>query len=290
MKVSELQAFNLVHKFDIICIPKTHPDSSISKDYNAFSIAGYSMIRADHPSNTKRGGVCIYYNEKVSGRQMNNINLPECLECESFIGKKKGYVITLYLSPSQSQGEFENFLLPLESLIGKIRNQDPAFAILLGDFNARSKSWWVYNITNSEGTQIESVNSLYGFSQLISEPTHILQNSSSCIDLILTDQPNLEINSGVKLSLHKNCHHQITYAKLNLQIMPPPPYQRLVWDYKNFNVNSIQKAFNMIDWNKLFSNANVEKQVNILNDTLFNIFQTLLNVKSLQLMSRIHHG
>ena len=28
----------------------------------------------------------------------------------------------------------------------------------------------------------------------------------------------------------------------------------------------------MIDWNKLLSNANVEKQVNILNDLLFNIF------------------
>ena len=28
----------------------------------------------------------------------------------------------------------------------------------------------------------------------------------------------------------------------------------------------------MIDWNKLFSNANVEKHVNILNDTLFKIF------------------
>ena len=32
----------------------------------------------------------------------------------------------------------------------------------------------------------------------------------------------------------------------------------------------------MIDWNKLFSNANVEKQVNILNDTLFNIFSNFV--------------
>ena len=50
-----------------------------------------------------------------------------------------------------------------------------------------------------------------------------------------------------------------------------PPYQSPVQDYKNTNVNSIQKALNIIDWNKFLSNANVEKQVNILNDTLFNI-------------------
>ena len=49
-------------------------------------------------------------------------------------------MITLYCSPSQSQGEFEHFLLSLENHLGNIRNKDPAFEILLGDFNARSKS------------------------------------------------------------------------------------------------------------------------------------------------------
>ena len=139
LKVSQLQAFNLVHKFDILCISETHLDSSVSKDDKAFSIEGYSVIRADHPSNTKRGGVCIYYNDKISVRQMSNISLPECLACEIVIGKKKGYVITLYRSPSQNQGDFQHFLLSLENLLGNVRNQDPAFTILLGDFYARSK-------------------------------------------------------------------------------------------------------------------------------------------------------
>ena len=68
----------------------------VSKDDNALSIEGYSIIRADHPSNTntKRGGVCIYYNDKISVRQMSNGNLPECLACETVTGKRKGYVIT----------------------------------------------------------------------------------------------------------------------------------------------------------------------------------------------------
>ena len=59
LKISQLQAFNLVHKFDILCILETHLDSSVSKDDNGLSIKGYSLIRADHPSNTKTGGVCI---------------------------------------------------------------------------------------------------------------------------------------------------------------------------------------------------------------------------------------
>ena len=63
-------------------------------------------------------------------------------------------MITLYCSPSQSQGEFEHFLLSLENHLGNIRNKDPAFAILLGDFNARSKSCWVHDITSKEGIYI----------------------------------------------------------------------------------------------------------------------------------------
>ena len=98
LKVSQLQAFNLVQKWDIICISETYLDSSVSKDHNAWYIEGYSMIQVDHPSNPKRGGVCIYYNEKISVMQMNNISSPECSSCEIVIGKKKGYVITLYRS------------------------------------------------------------------------------------------------------------------------------------------------------------------------------------------------
>ena len=48
---------------------------------------------------------------------------------------------------------------------------------------------------------------------------------------------------------------------------------------QNSYVSSIQKTLNIIDWNKYFSNVNVEKQVNILNDTLFNIFSNFVRSK-----------
>ena len=39
--------------------------------------------------------------------------------------------------------------------------------------------------------------SMNGFDQLISDPAHILSASSTCIDLIFTDQPNLVADKGV---------------------------------------------------------------------------------------------
>ena len=52
---------------------------------------------------------------------------------------------------------------------------------------------------------------LYGMKQVKTERTHILENSSSCIDLIFSNQPNLITDSGVHPTLHSKCHHQVIY-------------------------------------------------------------------------------
>ena len=52
-----------------------------------------------------------------------------------------------------------------------------------------------------------SIISTFGLQEIINEPTHIIGDSSSCIDLIFISQPNLVMESGVHSSLHPNCHH-----------------------------------------------------------------------------------
>ena len=116
----------------------------------------------------------------------------------------------------------------------------------------------------------------YGFQQLILKPTHILKNSSSCIDLIFTDQPNLITDSGTHPFLLSNCHHNITFCKINLKITYPPPYRRLMWDFKRANISSIRKAIKMVDWQFMFSNKNTHEQVAIFNDILMNIFSNYI--------------
>ena len=157
-------------------------------------------------------------------------------------------------------------------MLNLINSFKPDFSIILGDFNARSKSWWNKDTNSNEGTKIDALTSYHGLHQLISQPTHILANSSSCIDLIFTDQPNLVVDYGTHPSLHPNCHHQIIYCKLNLKIVYPPLYQRLVWDFKRVNIESIRKPIKIVDWNFMFLNKTVHELVSIFNNILFNIF------------------
>ena len=87
---------------------------------------------------------------------------------------------------------------------------------------------------------------------MINEPAHILGHFSSCIDLILTSQPDLVMESGVHSSLHPNCHHQITYAKFNLKIYYPPPYEREIWHYEKANVDHIRRSIDEFSWERCF--------------------------------------
>ena len=89
---------------------------------------------------------------------------------------------------------------------------------------------------------------IYGLHQLICDPTHVLPNPSSCIDLIFTDQENLVINGVAHPSLHPNCHHQILYCKFNLFVEYPRTYERLACDYGKANHESIKQAHEQACW------------------------------------------
>ena len=52
-----LKAYIAIHKFDIIYLLETYLDSSTTSDRNNLSILGYNLIRSDHPSSNKCGGV-----------------------------------------------------------------------------------------------------------------------------------------------------------------------------------------------------------------------------------------
>ena len=118
--------------------------------------------------------------------------------------------------------------------------------------------------------------SQFGLSQIINEATHILEASSSCIDLIFTTQPNLMVESGVHSSLHANCHHQLVFAKFSLQIYYPPPYPREIWHYKQANSELIRRAISNFNWDRAFLNTNVNEKVSIFTSTVMNILSNFI--------------
>ena len=195
LKVSLIEVFNSVTNFDIICISETFLDSTFLPNDPRLSLQGYAMIRSDHPSNTKRGGVCMFYKEHLPFVNRTDLTfVDECLVGEINYKNSKCFVSCFYRSPSQTEDEFDNFISGFERTCSGIALETPLSSFILGDFNAKCTNWWPKGVDNVCGLELFNSSTLQGYSQVISEPTNFQPNSSpSCIDLIFTDQPNLII-------------------------------------------------------------------------------------------------
>ena len=64
------------------------------------------------------------------------------------------------------------------------------------------------DLSFDEGEEIDELFSKLGLSQIISEPTNFEPHKKpSCIDHIVTNQPNIILESGTRASLDSFCHH-----------------------------------------------------------------------------------
>ena len=97
-----------------------------------------------------------------------------------------------------------------------MRHEKPDCVILTGDLNSKTKQWWPDGEETNGGVPLNQLIEGFSMTQLIGQPTHILANSSSLSDLIITDQVDMFVDSGLLPSpRHKN-HQEIIYGKLNL--------------------------------------------------------------------------
>ena len=135
-KLSLLTAYNSALNYDLICLTETYLNSTV--DPNNLLINGYKLVRADHPDDVKRGGVCLYYRENLTLQLVDTPYIEQCILCEIHIQNTTGYVAVIYRSPSQSSNEFEEFLVNFDKILNQVNMLKSSFTIILEDFNARS--------------------------------------------------------------------------------------------------------------------------------------------------------
>ena len=145
----------------------------------------------------------MYLLQKVLHLRVLNIHyLHECLDIELKIGETNFVMLLLWWTSKANSRWiwriFQQIKLNLDGLVQK----NSVLVVLIGDFNGKSKIWYKINKYSFEGNIIENVTSQSSLRQIIKEAMHILDNSSSCIDLIFTSKTSLLIQSGVHPSLH----------------------------------------------------------------------------------------
>ena len=106
LKVSLIEAFITTYNFDIICLSETFLDSTLPQHDKNIMINGYSLLRADHPSNSDRGRVFLYFREHLLLIGRNDLTiLQECLVTEIIVDNEKMFFhMPLQIPKSKSRG------------------------------------------------------------------------------------------------------------------------------------------------------------------------------------------
>ena len=118
-------------------------------------------------------------------------------------------------------------------MLSGINNQQPTCSILVGDFNAKLSKWCASDKDSKTGQDTDIFTATLGDTQMIGQPTHIMNDKSSCIELIFTTNSKMLSNVGVAQTIFNKGYYNTVYGSLNLNISLPAPYYMDVWDYKN---------------------------------------------------------
>ena len=113
-KISLLRVYNAILNYDI-CLSETYLNHNTLSGSDNLKIQGYELIRVDHPSTQKRGGICIYHKDFLLIK-VNNIScLKECLNFSLSVYGKQCNITLIYHLPSQSEesGKFSSTVSPL---------------------------------------------------------------------------------------------------------------------------------------------------------------------------------
>ena len=172
-RVNLIEANNSIYNYDLIAVNETCINDTV--EIPDVLLENYTFINSNSTSNSRRGGVGLFYRSNLPIKVRSDLSFPECIVVELKVKRKSLFYTTLYRSPAynHNSSEFNLFLENFKNLYNKIHVEKPLAMFFSGDFNAHSISWWSDGKNNPEGKKLEELFTTLGLHQLIHEPTNI---------------------------------------------------------------------------------------------------------------------
>ena len=180
----------------IMCINETKVDSSI--DDSLIRIDGHVIVQKDR--NVHGGGVALYIQFELREDLI-------CEELESVTdqirnGKFKPLFVTSIYRPP---GKRVSYFSELESLFGRLESQNKE-SIIMGDINCDLNT-----PLDNNTKHLNIILNSFGYSQLIKDATRTTKTTSTIIDHIITNGPDIISSSGVRPC--SICDHDALFLK-----------------------------------------------------------------------------
>ena len=228
-----------LNEFDILAFTETWLNQSVLQE--DIQLHSYCLPERKDRRGDSHGGVIIYVKDTLHYVRRNDleINDVECLWIDVTLKHKHVLFGVFYRPPSSDAAYFsameDSISLAIDSGISDI--------IVTGDFN--------YNMLNPLLTsKIQDLCQQFSLKQTIAEPTHFTEHSSSLLDLILTNNENHLIISGVgDPFLQQDIrYHCPIFGILNFSKAKTKTYLRQTWSYEQGDYDLLRQMAASTNW------------------------------------------
>ena len=140
-RVRLIEAHNSIFNYDMISICETSLNDSVKLPETLLN--DYTFEPANHPANTRRGGVGLFYKNSLPVIVRKDLSFDETIVVELKFGRKKVFFTVLYRISffKHNSAGFQALLANFENLYSKIKAEKPFATFFAGDFNAHSQFW-----------------------------------------------------------------------------------------------------------------------------------------------------
>ena len=187
------------NSIDVMAVSETWLNPSIPD--SLVDIPGYDIFRRDRDS--LGGGVCLYINNQLKCKQRKDLlksNL-EAIWVEVIDGEQTIVVSCIYRPPDSTVEYFDNLLDSLDNVV------DSKHLVVMGDLN------YNYDMHQPlDNNPVHYIEQVCNMRQLITEATRVTSTSSTLLDVILSNNHDMHVNSGVlKIALSD---HYLVYTTI----------------------------------------------------------------------------
>ena len=180
-------------------------------------------------------------------------------------GKKILFGI-FYILPKSTQDIWRKLESSIEMAINDTAIDD---VIITGDFND--------NQLDYSRTKISFLLTKYSLLQMIDEPTHFTEHSSSLIDLILTNNVNRLIYTRVGPALTDQIRYHCPV--MNYPKTPTIPFKRKIWLYEHADYEKLRQNLFNISWDSLFLTDDIELITNEITNAILSAAESSIPSK-----------
>lgn len=264
-KIPLLESFLQDQTYEVICLAETW--ISAGREHY-IQVNGYQFAADFSRRKRKGGGVAILVRDGIeftTRPDISDLSIEYIIECCAIELKPNLMIICIYRGDREIE-LFFTFLNQLLKKLDKISNNK--HIIIGGDFNLNALDNSSKDYKMLVDTMLEC-----NLRQIVHKPTRETPTTSTCIDLIFTNNKNYTLNIlDEGISDHK-CVLYTFNSYLSRHPKTTIVHRRNF--YNNLDINSFKSELCAIDWNNIIqSNNGINKNYNLFHNKL----QQLLDV------------